>query len=187
MVSKDERRINKIKTKVITKKQTPETDEALVLLERTKKRVKKIFIIPFFVFLIFSPVFYPIEEYGWAVAFAIMAFLCLIAYFIYRGRILSPYYSLLKIAMKNDEIRHEERIRFRERKRLETEQDSKIIVSKKEKTKIDKNKQQDIIKTKELDEDGKLSNVKESTLNLQPKRIIIPRPIPPNLKENGEK
>ena len=152
----------------------------------------RVILIPFFVFLVigigfcFTPGYIKLIGAG----FGVVAIICLISYFVYRSIILNPYYSLLNIAIQNDEIRHEERIRFRERKRLENEEENKITVTEKEKSNIDKNMQEDICIAKKLEEENKLKLVKETTFQVEPKRIIIPkeRPIAPMKlsKNNGE-
>ena len=172
----DNEAIVNIETKVITKKQTPETDEALMLLERAKKRVKKVFIIPFVTFLVIAIGFAFAPRYAnfVSIIFGVISLISLIVYFIYRARILSPYYSLLNVAIKNDEIRHEERIRFRERKRLENEFENQLVVTEKEKAKIEKTKVENIETMNKLKEENKLSPVKESTLQVaKPTRINL--------------
>mgnify|MGYP004660629511 FL=1 len=172
----DNEAIVNIETKVITKKQTPETDEALMLLERAKKRVKKVFIIPFVTFLVIAIGFAFAPRYAnfVSIIFGVISLISLIVYFIYRARILSPYYSLLNVAIKNDEIRHEERIRFRERKRLENEFENQLVVTEKEKAKIEKTKVENIETMNKLKEENKLAPVKESTFQVaKPTRINL--------------
>ena len=172
----DNEAIVNIETKVITKKQTPETDEALMLLERAKKRVKKVFIIPFVTFLVIAIGFAFAPRYAnfVSIIFGVISLISLIVYFIYRARILSPYYSLLNVAIKNDEIRHEERIRFRERKRLENEYENQLVVTEKEKAKIEKTKVENIETMNKLKEENKLAPVKESTFQVaKPTRINL--------------
>lgn len=172
----DNEAIVNIETKVITKKQTPETDEALMLLERAKKRVKKVFIIPFVTFLVIAIGFAFAPGYVKFVSifFGVISLISLIVYLAYKSKILNPYYCLLDVAMKNDEIRHEERIRFRERKRLENEFENQLVVTEKEKAKVEKTKVENIETMNKLKEENKLAPVKESTFQVaKPTRINL--------------
>ena len=135
--TKDEPKECKIQTTVITKKQTPETDEALKLLEIAKSKINNLVLIPFLLFTFLSMLMCIIQEFYIALSFTILGIICLIIYLFYRSHFLKPYYSLLEIAIRNDNIRHEERIRFRERKRLEDEYNNQLIVDKKEKINIE--------------------------------------------------
>lgn len=70
---------------------------------------------------------------------------------------------------------------------IEDEEDYKINVTEREKTRIDKNKQQDIEKSQQLAESGELLSVKETTFDVQPKRLIISqRPVPPENLDKKE-
>mgnify|MGYP004662045101 CR=1 FL=1 len=116
---------NKIKTKNITLMETPETDEALSILASVKYnynywiwgifalRIVMIFMLTIFaVTKIFDAVYV-------LVVFIAISLIASIILHIKRDKFFKPYRELLKIAQMNDKIRHEERIRFRERKRLE--------------------------------------------------------------------
>lgn len=56
----------------------------------------------------------------------IFALLTIIGFFVYR-KLMRPYKKLLKLAEKNDLIRHEEKIRYKERARLQKEHDKKYV------------------------------------------------------------
>ena len=84
-----------------------------------------------------------------------------IVYLIVRGNFLRPYYRLLKVAMRNDDVRHEERIRFRERKRLEEDYD--IEVSMRDKDKLEKQRDKSIAEMEKIDQKNELGDVREST------------------------
>lgn len=118
---------NKIKVKNITLMETPETDEALSLLSRAKDKyfiwslVMTVLVIFFgiveFIFLqsiTINVAYRVIGAFVW-----IISIVLLIVIRSLRRAYLKPYYELWNIAKLNDKIRHEERIRFRERKRLE--------------------------------------------------------------------
>lgn len=161
---------DKIETSVITKKQTPETDEAIVLLSDAKKKFKLVYLIPMLALLIPFPIVAIISSSGATVSgsVCVLADLCLfasiistIAYLIVRGNFLRPYYRLLKIAMRNDDVRHEERIRFRERKRLE--EDYAIEVSMRDKAKLEKQRDKSIAEMEKIDQRNELGDLREST------------------------
>lgn len=172
--------IKDIPTKIITKKQTPETDEALMLLEREKIKVKNEFIIPVFIFIVVALIFCSLKIFGWAITFGVLAIVWLCCYFIYKSSILAPYYSLLNIAMENDEIRHQERVRIRERKRLENMYENQLQVTPKEKTKIEKSKEENIETMNKLKEENKLIPNNEDTLQVvNPDVTVAQRPVVP--------
>ena len=124
-------RRTKIKTKNITLKQTPETDEALKLLSQVKEYLLNVIVILgvcfgvsllfFFVSILYNRTF----SIGFIILILFTAVGFGVAFFVYlnkRSSMLRPYYELLRVAQRNDEIRHEERIRWRERTRLNSEE-----------------------------------------------------------------
>lgn len=120
--------IEDIETVNITKMETPETDEALTLLYKVKSEydigialtiVGTILFLLFALILTFTTDNVDITYIFWGL-FIVNFFAFILCIFI-RKIILKPYYELLEIAINNDKVRHEERIRFRERKRLEQE------------------------------------------------------------------
>ncbi|MGN1222246.1 MAG: Got1/Sft2-like family vesicle transport protein [Christensenellales bacterium] len=132
-----------IQTKNITLKQTPETDEALKLLNEKKSYLLKKIIalgicfaigILFFFCSLFQFVTSPVISNAFVTFINILSIFSMLSaivfgvlFFVYlnkRSALLRPYYELLRVAQRNDEIRHEERIRWRERKRLEYEEQS---------------------------------------------------------------
>ena len=161
--TQDEPKECNIQTNVITKKQTPETDEALKLLETAKSKINNLVLIPFLLSVFLSILMCILNKFYISIPFIALGIIDLIIYFVYRSHFLKPYYSLLEIAIRNDNIRHEERIRFRERKRLEDEYNNQLIVDKKEKIKIEKNATKNIATMKKLAEEKKLPPIKEST------------------------
>ena len=161
---------DKIETSVITKKQTPETDEALVILHNAKKKFKLVYMIPMILLLIPFIVVRIVSATGAVVGgttnfiSAICLGLFIISVIIYltiRGKFLRPYYRLLKVAMRNDDVRHEERIRFRERKRLE--EDYAVEVSKHDKNKLEKQRDKTIAEMEKINQRNELGDVREST------------------------
>lgn len=171
--------IKNIETQVITKKQTPETDEAFLLLEMEKHRLKNLYLLPGVALLIVGALcligapfgkFYFLQISG---LLAIASLISFIVYFVCRKKFLRPYYYLLDIAIANDRIRHEERIRFRERKRLENEEENKIVITAKEEKRIEKNKQKDLEAMQKLEKENSIVTANESTLNVVPNRIIL--------------
>ncbi len=161
---------DKIETSVITKKQTPETDEALVLLSDAKKKFKLVYLIPMLALLIPFPIVAIISSSGVLMdgSVYVLAALCLLVsiistmiYLIVRGNFLRPYYRLLKVAMRNDDVRHEERIRFRERKRLE--ENYAVEVSMRDKAKLEKQRDKSIAEMEKIDQKNELGDVREST------------------------
>lgn len=162
---------DKIETSVITKKQTPETDEALVLLQGAKRKLKLIYILPMLALTIPAIIVSILSSSRAAViggSVYVLTELCLFTsiisttvYLIIRGNFLRPYYRLLKVAMRNDDVRHEERIRFRERKRLE--EDYAVEVSMRDKAKLEKQRDKSIAEMEKIDQKNELGDVREST------------------------
>lgn len=124
-------RKNNIPVKNITLKQTPETDEALLLLHGKQQYLKWAlfatavsFGLSFFISVILVLSIGTVS--AGLIIFFILVTVVTCAGFFYifnkRSAMLRPYYELLRIAQKNDDLRHEERIRWRERKRLEKEE-----------------------------------------------------------------
>lgn len=96
-----------------------ETKSAQKLLNMKLEQFRKIYFIPLII-LIVSSVITIATNYNdimlYILFLSILAFVVsLISYFI----IIRPYVKLLKLAKFNDKIRHEEKIRFKERKRME--------------------------------------------------------------------
>lgn len=96
-----------------------ETKSAQKLLNMKLDQFKIVYLIPLII-LIISLVIAIATNYNDIILFilflSLLAFaLSLLCYFI----IIRPYVKLLKLAKFNDKIRHEEKIRFKERKRME--------------------------------------------------------------------
>lgn len=114
--------------KHITLYDQPETQEALYLLNKNKEKISlikntiTIFTILLFATFIISLITRNSEIFIISGILFLIMFIFFIIVSLYQKRLLEPYYSLLRIAKRNDQIRHEERIRFRERKRLEAEE-----------------------------------------------------------------
>lgn len=106
--------------KYITLYETPETDEALALLNKYRDKFRRIllttFIIAIGVTFICSMISLPLMFTSLAL-FAIS----LLIIFLIRNSTLAPYKQLLLIARRNDRIRHEERVKYKEHMRLEKE------------------------------------------------------------------
>ena len=122
-----EEKIHAIPTNNITVMQTPETDEAEMLLSEAEERFKTWLTIPSIIFAIcgFFAIAMSNISYTALVVFTTLTVASLIAILIInsiKNKYLAPYKKLLDIAKLNDKVRHEERIRFRERKRLEKEE-----------------------------------------------------------------
>lgn len=129
--------MEEIKVKNITLMDQVETKEAQKIYNERKQKLNLLLIIPilsFFLFLILTIIqsnnvirdgyqsinknpdlftFFQVMT----IASAMITIFCI---FIYREGI-RPYKELLEVAKLNDRTRHEEKIRFRERKRLESE------------------------------------------------------------------
>lgn len=104
--------------KYITLYETPETDEALEILERRKQP----FVICFWACLIISVLSLPLMFIN--IGFGILSLCFVVIGFILvmvSRIILKPYRELYIIAVRNDRIRHEERVRYKEQMRLEKE------------------------------------------------------------------
>lgn len=116
--------------KAVTLYEHPETDEAKYLLDKKENEFKTsrtifrwtilvCFLLTFITISTMIP-FIPI-------LFALCTVIIGIVYIFIKSKqnlILAPYKELYRIAKHNDQIRNEERIRFRERQRLENQQDN---------------------------------------------------------------
>lgn len=108
----------------ITQKQTPETDEALKQLRERKERLIAGYVTTYCLVI---PILIVIGFYSWSIKqftdlsifFASVCILAVVIVEICFWNYLLPYRKQLKLAQRNDEIRHEERVRFYERKALE--------------------------------------------------------------------
>lgn len=97
-----------------------ETKSAQKLLNMKLQQFRKIYFIPLII-LIISGVITIASNYNDTILYifflSILAFaISLLCYII----LIRPYVKLLKLAKFNDKIRHEEKIRFKERKRMES-------------------------------------------------------------------
>ena len=104
--------------KYITLYETPETDEALEILARRKQP----FVVCFWACLIITVLSLPLMFIN--VGFGILSLCFVVVNFILvivSRIILKPYRELYLIAVRNDRVRHEERVRFKEHMRLEKE------------------------------------------------------------------
>lgn len=144
--------MKQITVKNITLMQTPESDEARELLEEAKQRFK-LYILWCIPALIIGVVLLGcgiglnnVVQIGIGSTFLVIFAISLIFFLSRRAAYLRPYIELLRIAISNDKLRHEERIRWRERARLEaTEHNSSYSETMSAKTKklnkaIDKTK-----------------------------------------------
>lgn len=117
--------MREIVVKNITIMQTPESDEARELLEDAKRKFRIYFLwcIPAFIvgtiLLICGATMGQTLLISLGAVFLGMFLICCIYYFSRRAAYLSPYIELLRVAISNDKLRHDERIRWRERARLE--------------------------------------------------------------------
>lgn len=129
--------MEEIKVKNITLMDQVETKEAQRIYNYKKQKLNLLLIIPilcFFLSLIFTVIqsnnvirdgYQSINKNPELFTFLQLmtitsAMITIICIFIYRECI-RPYKELLEVAKLNDRTRHEEKIRFRERKRLESE------------------------------------------------------------------
>lgn len=115
-------RFIKEEIKNITLFEQPETNEALTLLYRKKKKLLplKLFIILLFTLgTLFLVLYFCNTDYMQYIAcYLYVPAIILTGVYIH---IMLPYYELYKIARHNDRIRNDEHIRYNERKRLDTE------------------------------------------------------------------
>lgn len=114
------------KLKDITIFETPETNEALSLLENAKLKFLLIKIIYIECFITIIPtVIDVIKDWNTTDNSSIKYLIFLIASFIalhkFYNESIRPYKELYRIARHNDQIRNDEHIRFKERIRLENE------------------------------------------------------------------
>lgn len=119
--------MRKVEIKDITLKEEPETKEAKKLYKEHKTKYCFIVIIPLVLFIIFFLIVMsyqlngiPEEKIYLIICLGISFLILIISLFIYFAK-MRPFRKLLKIAKENDNIRHIERIKYRERKRLELE------------------------------------------------------------------
>ncbi len=110
--------------KYITLIDEKETKEAKEILKQKRKIYCWLYILP----IILASIFYlaMLDVKHWVLFMilgSVFAGLILIMFFVYVG-ILEPYRKIVKIAKHNDRVRHDEKIRFNERKRLEIESDT---------------------------------------------------------------
>lgn len=117
-----------IETEKITVLEKSETDEATKLLEKQKEKIN-VFNVLYGVAICLTAIIF-IYIYNSAnkthvetlIAGAFIMLLISIVWYLHITIKLKDYKKLLKLAKANDKLRHEERIRYRERKRLEEEE-----------------------------------------------------------------
>lgn len=136
--------MKKLEIKTITLMDEVETKEAESLFKHHKLKYCFIYLIPIFAFILFlscliiqsNKVVYnqinkntfekintnPALFNTFLILTIIFAVITLIGFLIYKSKI-KPYKKLVKIAMFNDRIRHEERIRENERQRIKEKAD----------------------------------------------------------------
>lgn len=129
--------MGKIEVKNITLMDKVETKEAEKIYYEQKQKYNLLLIIPilcFFLFFILTVIqsnkevrdgYQMVNENPELFTFfqvmtIISIMITILCFFIYKEK-MRPYKELLQVARLNDKIRHEEKIRFRERKRLEKE------------------------------------------------------------------
>lgn len=123
--------MREIEVKNITIMQTPESDEARELLEEAKQKFRLYFLwcVPAFIvgtiLLICGAINAHTLLISLGATFLACFVICCIYYFSRRAAYLSPYIELLRVAISNDKLRHDERIRWRERARLENTEGGK--------------------------------------------------------------
>lgn len=129
------------KLKEITLFETPETDEAKMLLKKQKR--KFIYWLLLSLGLTFCSCIFLVtaiqNQNIWLIAFFYLCALSTpICIFVYLKKII-PYKKLLRIARHNDSVRNDEHLRFKERLRLENQLKEKKtqIPQKPQKTKVD--------------------------------------------------
>ena len=121
-------KMDKINAKDITLMDEVETEEAVRLKKEAKVKYIWLFIAPLIVYIAFwfpTCCFFP-NRYTIGYVCLVIEIISLIAFLVglivYIKKI-RPYKKLLKIAKNNDRIRYEERVRMKERRRLEQEGD----------------------------------------------------------------
>ncbi len=110
-------------TERITLRDEVETREALRIKKEQTKKIIAIPLVPLACVIIFlSLLLTNINNSNLVNVFSTLlsvsglaTIVCLIVY----NSLMAPYCKLVKIASRNDQIRHDEKIRFKERKRLE--------------------------------------------------------------------
>lgn len=117
--------MKQITVKNITLMQTPESDEARELLEEAKQKFKLyiLWCIPALIvgviLLACGIALHSTVQIGIGSTFLVVFAISFVFFLSRRAAYLRPYVELLKIAISNDKLRHDERIRWRERARLE--------------------------------------------------------------------
>lgn len=113
-----------IETKNITIPETPETDEANEILNEQKAKIwtQIIYIVLLNLIGLIICLSIKKQDISPLITWCSIFILCIIICLFYNIGKLRPYKELLKLAKANDKLRHEERIRYRERKRLEEEE-----------------------------------------------------------------
>lgn len=125
--------MDKIEVSTITLMQTPESDEARELWWAAKRKYRIYFLFCVAIFVISLIIFICgicltidgciIFSY---ILFVVFLVSCIV-YWILKHKYLRPYIELLRIAISNDKLRHDERIRWRERARLEMTERGKLV------------------------------------------------------------
>ena len=110
-----------IETNNITLVKDTETQEAMFIYDKAKIKYMWIYIIPL-ILLIIQFVFLFTTQLDFFIFFSteiiIISLVIMITCISIYKKMMKPYKELLNIAKKNDLIRHEEEIRFKERERL---------------------------------------------------------------------
>lgn len=116
--------------KYITLIDEKETKEAKNYLNHKRASLCWIFIVPAFItiatFLSGLHIPFNFTSMGIIIASIVLASVTFLLFVLYIC-LLIPYYKLLKIAEQNDRVRHDEKLRFKERKRLELESEEYSI------------------------------------------------------------
>ena len=114
-----------LKTKNITLMERTETEEAEEIYGYMKKTLIWWWLIPLLLFFMFSVLFVvgmiSNNTLGLImIAFMVISFFSLIIGIVVYAKLMAPYRDLLKIAKYNDRIRHDEKLRIKERERMQT-------------------------------------------------------------------
>ena len=113
-----------LEIKNITLIDNPETKEAEKIYSNKSRLYCWIFIVPLIISVCTISNKFPVLAF--CIGFAILT---IINFLIYK-KVMQPYKKLLKLAEKNDLIRHEEKIRHKERARLQ--EDDNVTYTKKD-------------------------------------------------------
>ena len=161
--------------KNITVYETPETDEAMNLLVIARARYSAYIFLSVISFIIWAIcLFYSINGNQEAYFFNIIFFFfAIISIILYKVK-MKPYWIIYSVARNNDKVRHEERIRFKERKRLETLQDEEIEIE-------FKDTQTTLVK--DIDDDITMNKNLHNTENYLNDTIPNKKKIPPRPKK----